>query len=421
VRSLVVRLVVLLICVAAGACRSSPASKAVPAPAGLPPFYAVPAGAAQKSAGTLLKSEPVAAPDVAGSVHRVMYASTDAQGRPAAVSGLVFIPAGRPPAGGYPVVSWAHGTNGMAPQCAPSLNPQTAVINLTVVNTMLRQGWVVTATDYQGEGTPPGLLPYLVGDVAARNAIDIVLAARHLPSANVGRRYIVWGHSEGGHTALFAWKLAKTYGSRSGLEMVGAAAGAPPSQLSTLYQSLSTTPNRVYDYMMLAGFNAGYGNRAAPLDAVLSPTGAALRQTLRQGCLDVVASAVNAHRFDELVKVSPFDVPAWRRLFTQNDPASFTSANPVPLLIVQGSADDVVPAATSAVLADHLCSKGASLQRWVYDRQSHGGSLIVSALDTGLWMKDRFEHPTSSAQYQPSREAGVEVHTCATAAGGARR
>jgi pimeloyl-ACP methyl ester carboxylesterase len=340
-----------------------------------------------------------------------MYVSSDARGRSVAVTGVVFVPAGPPPKGGYPVVSWAHGTNGMANRCAPSLNPQT-VLTATALNAMLALGWAVAATDYQGEGTPPGLLPFLVGDVAGRNVIDIVLAARHLPSAHVGKTYLVWGHSEGGQSALFAWRLATTYGSRSGVHMVGAVAGAPPSQLPTLYQFLATTPSRFYDYMMLAGFNVGYGNSAAPLSAVLTPKGTALLPTLRQTCLASVASAVNASPFAELVKSNPLEVAAWKKLFMQNDAATFKSAGKVPLLIVHGGADEIIPVATSALLSDHLCALGANLERWVYPTQSHGGVLIVSALDVGHWIQARLAGESSS-DYRPTGETGAQVHTCA--------
>jgi dipeptidyl aminopeptidase/acylaminoacyl peptidase len=409
VRSLVIALAVLPICAGVAACNSSPRSKAVPAPRGLPGFYAVPEGASSKSPGTLLKSEAVAAPETHGSVRRIMYVSTDTRSRSVAVTGLVFVPAAPPPPGGYSVVSWAHGTNGMADQCAPSLQPETA-LPPAAVNGMLGLGWVVVATDYQGEGTPPGLLPFLVGDVAAHNTIDIVLAARKLPSVRTSKNYVVWGHSEGGQSALFAWKLATTYGSRSGLHMVGAVAVAPPSNLPAVYQFLSTTTNGVYDYMMLAGFNVGYGNGAAPLGAVLTPKGAALLPALRQGCLAAVASTLSAYSFDQLVKSSPFDVPGWKRLLTQNDPANFGSANKVPLLVVHGEADEVIPVATSGQLAAHLCTLGANLERWVYPAQSHAGVLFVSVVDMGRWMLQRFEQ--SSAHASPNGERGVQVHTC---------
>ena len=101
------------------------------------------------------------------------------------------------------MVSWGHGTNGMADVCAPSLSPTSAA---PLANALLDHGWVVTASDYQGEGTP-GLMPYLAGISAARNTIDIVRAARQLPAAHASKRYVVWGHSEGGQTAMFALNI----------------------------------------------------------------------------------------------------------------------------------------------------------------------------------------------------------------------
>ena len=179
---------------------STPVTSApIPAPAGLPAFYSVPQPL-PTTTGKLLKSEKVAAPDLHGTVYRVMYVSQAISDKPVAVTGLIAIPSGTPPAGGFPVVSWGHGTNGMADQCAPSLD---AGSNVGLANLLLDHGWVVTASDYQGEGTP-GLLPYIAGVSAARNTIDIVRAARDLPAAHASNHYVVWGHSEGGQTAMFA-------------------------------------------------------------------------------------------------------------------------------------------------------------------------------------------------------------------------
>jgi pimeloyl-ACP methyl ester carboxylesterase len=407
-RRLIVGLALLCVCSLVAACNSG-SSEPAAAPKGLPPFYAVPAGVAHKAAGTLLKSEPVSAPDIHGSVQRVMYVSTDARGKSAAVTGTVFIPALPPPPTGYPVVTWAHGANGMAPRCTPSLNPTDAVLAPAIANAMLALGWEVVATDYQGEGTPPGLLPFLVGDTAARNTIDIVLAASELPTAHTAMDYAVWGHSEGGQSALFAWRLATTYGARRGMHMVGAVAAAPPSQLQKLYEHLSGTPNRVYDLMMLAGFNVAYGNKAAPLDAVLTQKGKSLLPTLRKSCLASASTAVNAGPFTELVKTTPFDVPAWKQLFTQNDASTFQAVNQVPLLIVHGGADEIIPADTSAGLADELCASGANLERWVYPQQTHGGVLFVAGVDMGRWIASHFQK--SPVAYRPTAP-GVEVRGC---------
>src|SRR5882757_10971201 len=46
--------------------------------------------------------------------HRVHYRSTSGLGYPVVVSGVVLTPAGAAPPGGWPVVSWAHGTTGVS-------------------------------------------------------------------------------------------------------------------------------------------------------------------------------------------------------------------------------------------------------------------------------------------------------------------
>jgi hypothetical protein len=55
-----------------------------------------------------------------------------------------------------PVISWAHGTVGVADQCAfsrdqPSsqAHPMNAYVH-TLLNAFLREGWAVVITDYEG-------------------------------------------------------------------------------------------------------------------------------------------------------------------------------------------------------------------------------------------------------------------------------
>lgn len=50
----------------------------------------------------------------------MLYQSRALDGRAIAVSGMVVAPDTKAPDGGFPVVSWAHGTTGTADQCAPS-------------------------------------------------------------------------------------------------------------------------------------------------------------------------------------------------------------------------------------------------------------------------------------------------------------
>ena len=165
-----------------------------------------------------------------------MYMSQSVQNKPVAVTGVVAVPNGTPPAGGFPVVTWGHGTNGMADVCAPSLSPASAV---PLANDLLDQGWVVTASDYQGEGTP-GLMPYLAGVSAARNTIDIVRAARQMPGR--AREQPLRGvgslRRRPDRDVRAAHRRRRT---RRRSQLEGVVAGAPPSQFGAASTRSSRT------------------------------------------------------------------------------------------------------------------------------------------------------------------------------------
>ena len=52
---------------------------------------------------------------------KVLYRSTDINDVAVPVSCMVVAPTGKAPSTGRPVVSWAHGTSGIARNCAPSM------------------------------------------------------------------------------------------------------------------------------------------------------------------------------------------------------------------------------------------------------------------------------------------------------------
>ncbi len=396
----------MMVCTLAAACGSSTPSS-LPAPAGLPSFYSVPQPLPSGPAGTLIKSQKVTGVSgLNGTVYRVMYMSESVQNKPVVVTGLVIVPDSPAPPGGYPVVTWGHGTNGMADQCAPSLDPTQAV---PMTNGLLDQGWEVTASDYQGEGTP-GLLPYIVGVSAARNTIDIVRAARQLAAAHASANYVVWGHSEGGQTAMFALNIGTSYA--PDLHLDGVVAGAPPSQFNLIYDFLKTSPYRYYLFMVAGAYQSAYGDRAAPLSKVLTPLGMSLLPDLDKGCSSYLASVVDKYSTAQFEKTDPFTVPAWKVLLSENDPESFTSASKVPLLMIQGGDDEQIPVASTQILASHLCGQGQDLERWIYPGQSHAGVIGPSFNDMVHWIHDRFAGDPNPDTYAPTGLPGVQVTTC---------
>ena len=129
-------------------------------------------------------------------------------------------------------MSWAHGTTGIADVCAPSRNPKGPYTFYAAkqFGAWLKAGYAVANTDYEGLGTP-GIHPYLVGRSEGRGVVDIVRAARQL-DGRLSRRYVIAGHSQGGHAALFAAALAPHWA--PDLRLRGVAAFAPASHLGLL-------------------------------------------------------------------------------------------------------------------------------------------------------------------------------------------
>jgi pimeloyl-ACP methyl ester carboxylesterase len=159
---------------------------------------------------------------------RVVYRSTSGiDGSPTEVSGAVFVPPGRPPKGGWPVIAYAHGTTGVSQECGPSLSPQLWGF-VEPIGKLLRIGFAVAATDYQGLGAP-GAHPYLDAKTAGFNVIDSVRALRAV-SRDVSKTWSAYGGSQGGAASWAANEQASTYA--TDLNLVGSASLVPPADIS---------------------------------------------------------------------------------------------------------------------------------------------------------------------------------------------
>lgn len=163
---------------------------------------------------------------------RVVYRSTDGDtGAATVVSGSVFIPAGTPPPGGWPVIAVGHGTVGIDNPCAPSLSDSLYGLVATVSH-LTTTGYAVAVADYQGLGVK-GVHPYTDARTAGRNMIDSVRALR-LVFPGISDRWAAFGHSQGGGAAWAADEQAAGYAPE--LRLVGAAAMAPAADVSGLAQ-----------------------------------------------------------------------------------------------------------------------------------------------------------------------------------------
>ncbi|KAF1022321.1 MAG: hypothetical protein GAK29_03205 [Acinetobacter bereziniae] len=144
---------------------------------------------------------------------------------------LVFTPKTTAPTDGWPIVVWAHGTTGVADQCAPSRNATNDNIK-SMISKFLAAGYVVVAPDYEGLGEPGGkeLHPFLNLKSEAYSITDAVVATRSWLGNRASNKWVTVGHSQGGQAALGAAQ----YAARANLDYKGTVAVAPASQLKLI-------------------------------------------------------------------------------------------------------------------------------------------------------------------------------------------
>lgn len=161
---------------------------------------------------------------------RVLYRSTSGDdGAPTVVSGTVFTPMGAPPAGGWPIVSFGHGTLGWQERCGPSLSV-TLLGQVEAVQGFVNLGYAVAMADYQGLGSE-GIHPYSDAKTAGLNMIDAARALRRTFDG-VSDRWAAMGGSQGGGAAWAANEQAAIYAPE--LDMVGAVGVSPAADVTGL-------------------------------------------------------------------------------------------------------------------------------------------------------------------------------------------
>ncbi len=324
------------ITVAAGACSSGSGANPYD-----PAFYDSPSPIPSGPPGQLVRFESMAAPLPDSQAWRVLYTSTSFDGSPIVVSGMVFAPTAPAPPGGRPVVSWAHPTTGIADKCAPSRidDPYGDVQGL---QEFLTEGWVVTATDYQGLGTD-GMHPYLVGSSEARGTIDIVRAARTMSGVGASARYAVFGHSQGGQAVLFVGQTAASYAPE--LQLVGVAAAAPAGELAQLFEAdrdtaagavlgsyAVTSWSEVFGYEVGSVVHSNFERRVAAV-ADKCVVGGSRLDDIELGISDLILKG-------RMWSADPASTPPWSEQFATNTAAQ--APIPVPVLVAQGTADRIV-------------------------------------------------------------------------------
>jgi pimeloyl-ACP methyl ester carboxylesterase len=321
----------------------------------------------------------------------VLYTTATEQGKTAPVSGVVSVPKGKPPKQGWPVISFAHGTTGIADICAPSRivagGPNAGSVSYSdpQVAEWVNAGYAVVRTDYRGLGTPGEVHPYIIGEPAGRSVVDIVTASREL-GLDIGKKYLIAGHSQGGHAALWAaGPDAQKFAPK--LKLRGTVAYAPASHLAEQADLLPalTSPSGLSAIVALIIRGTETQSPQIIPSQILSDPAFALYPTIDQVCLDELGKA------DSYGGIAPADMqrdgsdlsPVLNVLREQN-PAVKTKA---PILMLQGTADNTVFPFTTDMLNDELVNLGDQVTYSKYDGVDHVGILSAAEAEALAFME----------------------------------
>lgn len=358
--------------------------------------------------GTLLHQEPVDTSIDGARAWRVRYVSRDVNNVNHEATGLVIAPTG--PGTDRPLLAWCHGTTGLGDVACPSALPDPARELITYFTAEATQqidygvpglqglidaGWVVCATDYQGLGTP-GMHQYTVNRTNARDAINIVHAARHLEVA-AGTTLGCMGWSQGGGAAAAIAELDDDdYGD---LTLVGTVAMSPaigkigldhPVGV-TAALSDATIPPDSHLVMVLAAHQAANPSTLKLAD-VFTPLG--------EEIIEKTANTQPVHHLNDtitrlfrlkgaILKAKPSDFASWQAAIVAGSAANRKPTAPVLVCMDSFDSGTVVPVAWQNDYVATIKALGGTVELREYPHDDHFSLPQSCVADAQEWLARR--------------------------------
>ena len=356
------------------------------------PFYAVPPGTADTSAGTLLKLEKETdiskyslAPGL--SLSRFMYQSKTSTGALVPVSGCILWPyTARMHKGKPAMVVWAHGTSGAFPECAPS-NTHNLWHHFQCPFQLALFGYTVIAPDYAGLGVGTDasglsiLHEYITGPAQANDLFHSIPAARSA-FPELSDDFVLIGSSLGGGAAWsFAEKLVKEPISGH----LGTAIIHPVTRVIDMPRDL---PIMAFAMMYLAPVLQRYYGLSSPAE-VFTEKGVEHLQILqdRRGFNTLAFQLVGP----DILKPDWAHHPSVRAYQVAAENGGKALSRPV--LIIQGDADPVIHPPTTQAAIDKTMKNHpeTQIEYYVLPGVTHASAMYPGQAIYMDWIAARFE------------------------------
>jgi Secretory lipase len=350
----------------------------VPRPLPLTKFYDTPNPLPAGKPGELIRSEPFEDYDLpyAISAVRILYHSRSPNGEDVAVSGVVLVPNGTPPAGGWPVIAWAHDFIGSARQCAPSL-----LRNLNkgpLLAMYVAVGYAVVASDYAGLGTS---FQNAALDMRS-NALDVIysIPAARAALPQLGGKWVAAGYSQGGLVAVGVAEAGTEFGDP---HYLGAIAISGVAEVQEMFELLAQGSSHRMLVFLAQGIKTVFPEFR--VEEMLTDKAIPLYQHIRHAC---EASSGLGLAANEMLKPGWEDSQYVKEFFIRNTPGR----KPVhgPLLLISGEVDPEVPSALTATVVARLCKEKDHVLFVKYPGVNASAAIGESVSEQISWIRARF-------------------------------
>lgn len=345
----------------------------------LTPFYDTPDPLPAGKPGELIRFEQAYEYDLSyeASKYRILYHSRSPQGKDVAASGVVLVPNGAPPKGGWPVIAWAHEFNGSARQCAPSL-----LKNLKegpLISMYVSIGYAVVATDYSGLGTN---FPYAATDIPS-NALDLIysIPAARAARPELGTSWVAVGYSQGANVAIGVAEAVREIGVAGYLGAIGVAGVAEPN---ARFENSDNGPQSTLLVFLAVGIRAVYPDFRP--EELLTEKGMRLYKSIEGECEVGAGSAPTA---EGMLRPGWENEQEVRKFLSRNKLGNRPAAG--PLLVIGGEADRVSPSAMTAETVARLCEQ-KDRELFVRYPGRNASEVLENSLSEQIsWIRGRFK------------------------------
>jgi pimeloyl-ACP methyl ester carboxylesterase len=321
---------------------------------------------------------------------QIMYQSENATGEVIAVSGTILVPTRSWSDSYRPIIVYSPGTRGLGDACAPSYTmTQGYDYQAEIIVSILKRGWAVVISDYEGLGTP-GDHTYMIGPSQGRVTLDMVRAAQRLPQAGLSTDapVVLMGYSQGGGAGGWASELASIYAPE--VNIIASVLGGVPADLEATGRFLDGTIFVGFALMASVGLDAAY--EEIDLTQELNQDGLDLLSRSKSMCLvslEDMGTKIGSpfSKFTDYAKSNPVDNPVWQHIMAKSKLGNKKPG--MPIYLYHGVLDRIVPYEPAEELRNDWCDQGAVVE-WHSLLEGHL-TAIYTQTDRSLdWIAQRF-------------------------------